>query len=92
MATQTVNIHDMSFDPDPVTIQPGDTVQWVWQEDNHSTTADDGSWDSGVHRQPFTFSHTFGAAGDNPYYCRIHGGPGGTGMSGVVQVRAADAS
>lgn len=91
MATKTVNIRNMAFEPDPVPIKTGDTVQWVWQENNHSTTADDGSWNSGVHDQPYTFSQTFKAAGDYPYYCSVHGGPGGAGMSGVVQVTDANA-
>jgi plastocyanin len=86
MATQQVHIANMAFNPDPVAINVGDTVQWVWDESNHSTTADDGSWDSGVQNQGFTYSHTFPTAGSFPYYCVIHGGPGGVGMSSVVNV------
>lgn len=81
-----VSIHDMSFDPDPVSINVGDTVEWVWQENNHSTTADNGDWDSGVQNSGFKYQHTFQQAGNYPYYCSVHGGPGGTGMSSVVQV------
>lgn len=33
-----------------------------------------------------SFSHTFATAGSYPYYCRYHGGRGGSGMSGVITV------
>jgi plastocyanin len=33
-----------------------------------------------------SFSYTFDTAGEYPYYCAIHGGPGGSGMSGTVIV------
>ncbi len=33
-----------------------------------------------------SFSHVFATAKSVPYYCSIHGGPGGAGMSGVITV------
>jgi plastocyanin len=88
VATATVNIDDpMSFNPSTVNINVGDTVQWVWTGSvGHSTTADDSSWDSGVQSGPYTFSQTFPTAGTYPYYCSVHGAPGGVGMSGAVVV------
>jgi plastocyanin/FtsP/CotA-like multicopper oxidase with cupredoxin domain len=83
--TATVHVVDFQFNPDPVNIKAGDTVQWVWDADDHSTTSDTAVWDSGVHNKPFTFSHTFPAAGTFPYHCVIHGGAG-TGMHGTVIV------
>lgn len=35
-----------------------------------------------------SFSHVFATAKIVPYYCSIHGGPGGSGMSGVITVNA----
>lgn len=35
-----------------------------------------------------SFSHVFATAKSVPYYCSIHGGPGGAGMSGVITVNA----
>lgn len=35
-----------------------------------------------------SFSHVFSTAKSVPYYCGIHGGPGGFGMSGVITVTA----
>jgi|HubBroStandDraft_6_1064221.scaffolds.fasta_scaffold42919_2 plastocyanin len=86
MATKQVHIANMAFNPDPVSINIGDTVEWVWDENNHSTTADDGSWDSGVRNKGARFPWTFPRAGNFPYYCTVHGGPGGVGMSSVVNV------
>jgi plastocyanin len=66
------------FSPGVIRIHAGDTVNWVWVggffTGLHSTTsghpnAPDGTWDSGVHNFPFTFSHTFVQAGTFPYYC-----------------------
>ena len=42
------------FTPQSVTINVGDTVEWTWAGNNHSTTSGtpgnpDGLWDSGVH-------------------------------------------
>ena len=33
-----------------------------------------------------SFSHTFTATGNVPYFCRYHGGRGGSGMSGLITV------
>jgi plastocyanin len=85
-STSTVHIVDFQFNPDPVTIKAGDTVKWVWDNSNHSTRSDTNIWDSGVQNVGATFSHTFPAAGTFPYYCVVHGGPGGAGMHGSVIV------
>ena len=90
MANHQVRLQGMSFVPEIVLAQPGDTVEWIWESDGLSTTADDGSWDSGVRSQPCTFTHTFDKAGDYPYFCSTHGGPGGAGMSAMVQVTEAE--
>jgi plastocyanin len=87
---KTVPVHIKAgpnrFDPDPVDINAGDTVNWIWDVSDHSTTSDTAVWDSGVHNFPFSFPHTFPVAGTFPYYCLVHGGPGGAGMHGTVKV------
>jgi len=84
--TVTVHVQDFQFSPATVAIKVGDTVHWVWDGNDHSTTADGGAWDSGVHNSGFTFDHMFMSAGTFPYFCSIHGGPGGQGMHGSVTV------
>ena len=70
---------DLVFSPSSVTIHPGDQVKWTWGSSGHSTTSGspgqpNGIWDSGIHNQGATFTHTFNSAGTFPYYCIPHGG------------------
>ena len=92
-ATTTVHVGQgggLTFTPDPVFIQPGDTVEWVWDASGHSATSGtpgqpDGIFDSGIQSVPFTFSHTFPTAASFPYFCTRHGA---MGMVGTVNVAA----
>jgi len=83
--TVTVHIVDFTFNPDPVTINAGDSILWQWDADNHSTTSDTGIWDSGVFNTGHTFTRAFPTAGTFPYHCSIHGSPG-AGMHSTVNV------
>jgi plastocyanin len=83
------------FQPSSVTIQPGDTVKWVWDEDNHTVTSGntdddipkaDGLFNSGNKTRGSEFSFTFPSAGTFDYYCVFHHG---MGMDGSVKVVAA---
>ena len=70
---------ELVFSPSSVTIHPGDQVRWTWSSSGHSTTSGspgqpNGIWDSGIHNQGATFTHTFNSAGTFPYYCIPHGG------------------
>ena len=97
-ATTTVSVQDDAdvsiggvFSPGGITISAGDTVQWNWTgSSQHSVTADDSSFDSGIHVGPAaTFSRQFNTPGTFAYFCQIHGAPGGNGMSGTINVLAA---
>ncbi|MCB0075113.1 MAG: hypothetical protein KDE20_26825, partial [Caldilineaceae bacterium] len=58
-----------------------------------NVVADDGSFTSGPPGSAWTtYTETFAAVGDYPYYCALHGGPGGSGMSGRVLVREGTSS
>lgn len=78
------------FDPQTVTINPGDTVTWTNEGGFHNVRSDTDLFTSGPPSSllGWTFSHTFAAIGTFPYYCEVHGAPGGVGMSGVVEVVA----
>jgi len=77
--TTIVNIQHFRFQPSPVSIAKGDTVQWVNQDDmNHTVTADNGQFDSGPLNKNDTFSQTFTTAGTVNYHCNIHPGMKGT--------------
>jgi plastocyanin len=85
-----VDVVDNRFRPSPLTVQVGTEVVWTSDGQNpHTVTADDGSFGSGNLDNGDTFSTTFDEPGSFAYYCEIHGGPGGSGMSGVVVVQAA---
>jgi plastocyanin len=83
------------FDPAIISITAGQTVTWVWENeeiglhnvlpDDRSTPGRSGEPESG----PLTFSYTFTEVGTFRYYCQVHGALNGVGMSGRVIVQAA---
>jgi len=85
-----VTVANFSFTPAALTITVGDTVRWTNVLGNHNVVADDNSFTSGpLAPAPWVYTHVFTTAGSNPYYCSLHGGPGGVGMSGVITVQTA---
>ena len=86
-----VDVVDDSFEPAQITVDAGAAITWSNSGPNpHTVTADDGSFRSGTLQSGESFSSTFETPGSFAYYCEFHGGPGGSGMSGVVVVRGAD--
>lgn len=86
-ATFPVQASDFVFTPAGLTVTPGDTVQWQNSGGFHNVVADDGSFTSGpAAGDAWSYSFTFTTPGFYPYYCAIHGGPGGLGMAGTVTV------
>src|SRR5215469_16116539 len=84
-----VSAIDNTFSPKELHIKPGQTVTWVNNgQSPHTVTADDKSFDSGIFASGAQYTHTFIKPGKYPYYCTLHGGPGGSGMAGVVIVDA----
>ena len=83
----TVSVQDNVFNPGQVQASPGATVTWTDAgADQHTITADDGSFDSDIINPGDSFSFTFSSPGTFAYYCQIHGGPGGQGMSGTIVI------
>jgi plastocyanin len=86
-ADATVNMAGVSFAPTEVHVAPGATVQWTNGSPlQHTVTADDGSFDSGLLDPSATFSQVFDAPGTYQYYCQPHGSAGGNGMSATIIV------
>jgi plastocyanin len=73
----TVIIQDMQFNSDHVTIEEGDTVTWVWEDDGMAHDVSGDGFKSEIQSEG-TFSHTFEDAGDYPYVCTLHSGMRGT--------------
>lgn len=82
-----IDIIGFSFDPGEITISAGTTV--TWQHDSnapHTVTADSGLFRSPTLNNGDEFSFTFEEPGTYAYYCEFHGGPDGSGMSGLITV------
>jgi glucose/arabinose dehydrogenase len=82
-ATYFVNIDPGDFNPDPITINVMDSVEWDWVSDFHTTTSDTPLWDSGLHNSGYSFTFTFTNAGPYPYSCTVHN------FTGTINVMAA---
>jgi plastocyanin len=84
-ADQTVTIADYEFTPADITVQQGDEVTWVNDgPSDHSATADDGSFDTGIFPAGERRSVTFEDVGTFTYICTPH-----PQMEGTVVVEAA---
>jgi plastocyanin len=88
-ATPTPMIQDLAFTwtPNQLTVTAGTTVTWGWVG-THDVRSDTSLFSSGPAATGGSFQYTFSTPGTYRYYCGIHGGPGGTGMSGIIFVLA----
>jgi plastocyanin len=81
-------ISDFKFTPASLTIHVGDTITWVNNgPSEHSATANNGSFNTGLLKKGASASHTFTTAGTFTYFCSIH-----PFMHGTVVVLANAAS
>jgi plastocyanin len=84
----TVHIKDYKYAPEPVKVHVGDTVAFVNDDDEtHTATAVDGTFDSKGLGQKAAYSYTFAKAGTYQYHCKIHASMKGTIV--VLPVEAA---
>jgi plastocyanin len=77
-----VTIQDFSFSPSALTIKAGMSVQWTNNgPSSHTTTSDDGVWDSGTLTPPSggygggggaSYQFTFAMPGTYTYHCKLH--------------------
>ena len=69
-----ISIASFAFGPDTVTVPVGTTVTWTNDEDSvdHTTTSDDGVWNSATLKPGEQFSFTFDQPGTFTYFCKIH--------------------
>jgi plastocyanin len=79
---QSAEIKQFSYQPQSLEVPVGTTVTWTNGDAiQHSITAKDGSFDSGLFEQGGTFARTFDAPGTYSYVCSRHGS-----MMGEVRV------
>ena len=69
----TVHIRDDRFVPATLSIAPGTKVTFVNDDDDaHTVTADNGSWDSEGLNQGEHWVHAFPTTGKIAYHCTVH--------------------
>jgi plastocyanin/predicted small lipoprotein YifL len=82
-----VEMEDFRFADPNLVVHGGTTVTWTNKDGTpHSSTSDDGLWDSGLFGAGESYSFTFETPGRYAYHCTAHGGPGGAGMAATVTV------
>ncbi len=68
-----VTVANFSFTPAHAHVGPGGRVTWTFPEMmSHTTTSDNGFWNSGPRSGGATFARTFATAGTYRYHCSIH--------------------
>lgn len=78
-----VTVKDFGYSPSSLSVGAGTTVHFSFVgPSQHSATADDDSWDSGIQAPGGTFDHTFSTPGTYGYHCTIH-----PSMKGTIVVR-----
>ena len=88
MVDNEPDLTNWHFDPADVTVTAGSTVVWHHKgHEEHSVTADDKSFDSGLTKPGTDFTRVFPKVGAFTYHCQPH-----PWMTGKVRVVAADAS
>jgi plastocyanin len=72
-AVLTVHVKDFKYAPTPTTIHVGDRVTFVNDDDEaHTVTADDKSFDSEGLDSGATWQHMFTKPGTFHYFCELH--------------------
>jgi plastocyanin len=85
-AGASVTINNYKYTPASIAVTPGTTITWTnrQSDDNHTVTADNGSFDTGVIKKAGgSASLTFNTVGTFTYHCTIH-----SFMHGTVVVSA----
>jgi len=86
-STEEVIVIDSTYRLKVITVSVGTTVTWVYDAGlPHTVTSDTNVFNSGTLSEGETFTFTFTEEGVFPYFCQFHGGTGGSGMSGIVNV------
>jgi plastocyanin len=71
--THTVTMETMRFQPESVTVAPGDTVVWINRDlVPHTATSKAGGFDSQIIEAEEAWRVTVWKKGDFPYVCTFH--------------------
>jgi plastocyanin len=71
--TYTVSLEGMRFQPDDLTVAPGDTIVWVNKDlVSHTATSETGGFDSNLIQPEKAWKLTIKKKGDFAYVCLLH--------------------
>ncbi len=80
---------NLSFEPEALTVHPGQTVAWEWRSNNHNIVVEDqpggADWkgtpgsSSEIYNDGYRYTHTFETVGEYEYFCQPHEAAGMTG-------------
>lgn len=78
--TKTVNMMEIAFIPNTITINKGDAIKWTNNDIfEHQLVSDTGSEIASEKlTKGASYTHTFNTAGEYKYHCSIHPGMKGT--------------
>ena len=82
--THFVEVETVTFEPDVLTINAGDTVTWNWVDGVHELEADDGSFGAPITEASPQYSFTFNTPGTYTYSCKLQAD---VGMLGTIIVQ-----
>ncbi len=72
-ATHVVEVRQLRFQPETLTVAPGDTVVWINRDIvPHTVTALDAEWGSDRLEKDATWRHVVKSNGTVRYYCTYH--------------------
>lgn len=82
--THMISVGGISFTPNSMSVNVGDTVQWNWSNGSHTTTSTSvpggaATWDSPMTQSVTVFKYKVTEAGVYNYKCTPHEGMGMTG-------------
>jgi len=87
----TILVGDNYFDPQVLTVNKGDTIEFIWVEGYHTTTTDVTTgldhWDVPITSTNTSYTEVIDGSDTIAYYCQAQGGAGGVGMSGTIIIR-----
>jgi hypothetical protein len=77
------------FFPKTLTVPPDTTVNFENRGLAHNVRFEDGAFEEPADPEatPWRVWRHFDVPGEYPFYCEMHGGPGGKGMSGTIVVQ-----
>ena len=73
LSARQITIENYTFKPATISVPAGTTITWKnLDDDPHTVTANDGSFNSKGLAQGDTWSHRFDKPGTYPYHCSVH--------------------